>query len=341
MHVSRLARSPGLVFLTLAAAVLTASWAIASSPAFLASPDVLSAAVALDVVLVIPAAYWALVVRRRLGHARTLIPIIALCILAASAIVPAGHAGVLARARHLIIPAEIGLLAYIVYKVRRVLATGRASRADDPVETASAVLQDALGAPFAARLIASEFAVFYYALASRRRRPHVPEGASGFVMARPATVLAVLLPIVALETVGMHVLISRWSTLAAWILTALSAYAVLWVLGDYRAMAMRPTLVTRDEIVIRVGLRCSLRAPLALIERVQRTDWRDPERSLRGHLNMASPDSPNILVVFREPLTAQRFFGLTTTVQSVGIRLQDADGLFQALRPHMANTAVS
>ncbi|MEX2219062.1 MAG: hypothetical protein WD749_09920 [Phycisphaerales bacterium] len=341
MLVSRLPRSPGWVFLTLAAAVLMASWAIAASSAFQTSPGTLSIAVALDVALIIPAAYWALVVRHRLGHARTLIPIVALCILAASAIVPAGHAGVLAWARYLIIPAEVGLLAYLVYKVRAVLALGCASRAGDPIEAASAALQDALGSPFAARLIASEFAVFYYALASWGRRPQVPEGASGFAPARAATVIAVLVPIVALETVGMHMLVSRWSVLAAWILTALSAYTMLWVLGDYRAMAMRPTLVTREEVVIRVGLRCSLRAPLALIERVQSTDWRDQGRCVPGHLNMASPDSPNILVAFREPITAQRFFGVTTTVQSVGLRVQDADGMLRALHAHMANIAVS
>jgi hypothetical protein len=337
----RLPRSPGWVFLTLAAAVLTTSWAIAASSVFLTSPRVLSTAVALDVLLIIPVAYWALVVRRRLGHARTLIPIVALCILAASAIVPARHAGVLAWARYLITPVEVGLLAYIVYKVRAMLASGCASRAGDPVEAASAALQDALGSLFAARLIASEFAVSYYALASWGRRPHVPEGASGFAPARAATVIAVLVPIVALETMGMHMLISRWSVLAAWILTALSAYTMLWVFADYRAMAMRPTLVTRDEIVIRVGLRCSLRAPLTLVEHAQSTSWRDRGRSLPGHLNMASPDSPNILVAFREPITAQRIFGVTTTIKSVGLRVQDADGMLRALRAHMANIAAS
>ncbi|MFM9996934.1 MAG: hypothetical protein ACKVU4_14175 [Phycisphaerales bacterium] len=341
MLARRLFQSSGWLFLAFAAALLAACWAITASSVFSSSPSVLGAAVTLDMLFVVPLAYWALVVRPGLAPARTLIPIAALSILAASALVPGPPTGVLAWARYLIAPAEIGLLLYIVWTVRRVLAERGASSVSDPVEVATAALERALGNSFAAGLIASEFAVFYYALASWGRRGHVPPGASGFPPARAATVLAVLAPIVVIETVGVHLLVSRWSVGAAWILTALSAYTVLWVFGDFRAMVLRPTLVTGDEVVVRVGLRCSLRAPLGLIERAASANWRDGERSAPGHLNMAAPDHPNILIEFRAPVTAQRIFGVRTSVRSVGLRLQDPDGILRAIRFRAGNIAIS
>jgi hypothetical protein len=337
MLARRLFQSSGWVFLAFAASVLAACWAITASTAIRLSPVALSAAVTMDLLFAVPLAYWTLVVRPRLAPARTLLPIAALSILAASALVPGPATGVLAWARYLIAPAEIGLLVYIVWTVRRVLAERGASGSADPVEAATAALERALGNSFAAGLIASEFAVFYYALASWGRRGHMPPDASAFPPARAATVLAVLVPIVVIETVGVHLLVSRWSVGAAWILTALSAYTVLWVFGDFRAMALRPTLVTADEVVVRVGLRCSLRVPLALIERAAAANWRDDDRAVRGHLNMAAPDPPNILIAFREPLTARRIFGVRTSVRSVGLRLQDPDGFLRLIQARTAN----
>jgi len=338
MLIARLSGSPGWVFLGLAAAMVTACWAIAASSVFVANPGVLSVAVALDVTVIIPAAYWFLVVRCHHAHFRTMIPVVGLCILATSAIVPALHAGVLAWARHLIIPAEIGLLVYIALKVRAVLASRDGSNWQDPVEAATAALQRALGNAFAARLIASEFAMLYYAV-GWWGRPHVPQGAIAFAPRRSVAALAVFIPIVVIETVGMHLLVSMWSMTAAWILTALSAYTMLWVIGDYRAMAMRPSFASGDEIVIRIGLRCSLHGRLSQIEWVRSADWRDEARFQRGHLNMASPDSPNILVVFREPMTAQRFFGMQKVVRSVALRVQDPDDMMRALEAQMGSSA--
>lgn len=326
------ARSPGFVFLVVATAVLAASWLIATSTAFLVHPTVLGSAIALDIAVVIPAAYWATIVRRRLASARTLIPVIALSILAASALLPTTSTGVLVWARYLLSPAEIGLAAYVVWKVRAVRLLRGASSTDDPLTSIYAATYEIVGNAFAARLIASELAMLFYAVASWRHRPGTPAGVLAFAPARAAILLIVLIPMVVLETVGVHLLLSQWSATAAWVLTGLSGYTVLWLVGDYRALVMRPTLVTGDELVIRIGLRCSLRVPLPLIERAQASDWRGSARSVPGHLNMASPDTPNVLIVLRQPLPAQRLFGLTTIARSVAFRVQDPDALLKALR---------
>ena len=332
-------QSSGWVFLAFAAAVLATCWAITASTAFRLSPAVLAAAITFDLLFVLPLAYWMLVVRPGVAPARTLVPIAALSILGATALVPGPPTRVLAVARYLIAPAEIGLLLYIVWTIRKVLAERGASGMADPVEAATAALERALGNSFAAGLIASEFAVFDYALASWGRRGHVPRGASGFPPARAATVLTVVVAIVLIETVGVHLLVSRWSVGAAWVLTALSAYSVLWVIGDFRAMELRPTLIMGDDVVFRVGLRCSMRVPLRMIEWAGPVNWRDGVLAAPGHLNMAAPEQPNIRIEFREPVIARRIFGVRTSVRSVGLRLEDPDGFLRLVQSRMADVA--
>lgn len=334
MLAARMSRTHWLFFVVFAAAVLGAVWAIGASRYFLAHPGVLGPAIAGDLVVVVPAVYWWVVVRRRLAPARTAIPVVALGLLAATAVMPAGHTGVLTWARYLWSPAEIGLLAYVAWKVRAILRSRSATSTDDPVEAAAGALEAALGSAFAARLIATEFAVLYYALSPARRPAHVPEGAVGFAPARAGVVLVVLLPVVALETALVHAMVSRWSVGAAWVLTGLSAYTVLWLMGDYRAMRRRPILVTEEGVIVRVGLRCRIRASHAQIERVAGAGWRDDEAAV-GRLNMASPDSPNVVISFREPVVARRFFGIETAVRSVGVRVVDGEGLIGAVRRGM------
>lgn len=44
----------------------------------------------------------------------------------------------------------------------------------------------------------------------------------------------------ALELVAVHMLVGRWSNLTARILTGLTAYAMLWLLGDLQGIRIHP-----------------------------------------------------------------------------------------------------
>jgi hypothetical protein len=52
---------------------------------------------------------------------------------------------------------------------------------------------------------------------------------------------------------------TTWSTLAAWIFTMGNVYGALWLIADYRPTVLRPILVSDDGVLIRAGLRGSVR----------------------------------------------------------------------------------
>ncbi len=314
-------------FLGLAGAVLATSWVAASTAAFAREPNVMGLAVAIDMCVLVPGMYWWLVVRRGGAPRRTMIPITALSIVVAGSIVPGG--GVLSWARLLVAPAELALLAYVVWKAQGVLRAGRARAGEDLVDAMEAAFGRALGMAGVARFLASEFGAMYYGVFARRAS--VVEG-EAFAVKRSGRVLAVLGPLVAFETVLVHVLVMRWSAGAAWALTGLSVYSMLWVLGDHRAMGLRPTVARGDGLDIRVGLRARVRVGWEQIARVERVDWREGARVVQGRLNAAAPGMPNVVVTFTAPVRARRWLGMEKVVESVGLEMEEAERFVEVVR---------
>lgn len=324
-----IARSPGLIFLSFALAIVSAAVFVAASTAFARQPAIISAAVAFDMIVCIPLLYWWLVIRKRLATARTLIPIIALSLLAAHQILPPSHRGALELLRYLIAPVELALAAFIIWKARAIMRSLPAGRGADIVESLERVLEPSLGHRAAARFIAAEIAILYYAVAPRAPAPR--DAALRFYPQRSAMLIATLAVVLVIETAGMHLLISLWSATAAWILTGLSAYTLLWVVGDYRAIARRPTILSRDSLLIRVGLRFSGEVPLAMIEAARPANWRDACRPPPKHVNLAAPATPNLLITFRAPIAARRFFGIQSTVHGVLMAVDQPDRMIERL----------
>jgi hypothetical protein len=322
-------RSPWLLFLLLAGGVAGACLVIAASSAFTRDPAVLAAAMLCDLLGVVPLAYWWFIVRRRLAAARTLIPVVILCLLAAHQALPASHRGVLDWIRFLIAPAELTLAGYIIWKVRSILRTPPRGGSADIVETIERVLEPALGHRPAARLIAAEMAILYYAFGVWKRHGRREETGDGptFIPVRSTPILVVLGVVLAIETAGMHLLVSRWSDTAAWVLTGLSAYTLLWVVGDFRALALRPTIVTREALRLRVGLRFSATVPWTMVESARRASWRDAANKAKDCANLASPATPNVLITFAEPIAARGYFGMERSVRTVLLAVEDPNGL--------------
>ena len=56
---------------------------------------------------------------------------------------------------------------------------------------------------------------------------------------------------------------------AAWIVTVLDLYGVLWLVGDYHALRLRPTRIDDDTLVLSYGLRWRASIPLDAIGSVE------------------------------------------------------------------------
>jgi hypothetical protein len=313
-------RSPLLPFALLAAAVyaveIVAAQHIAGSPV----PGALAAAVVFDLAVALPAAYWWFFLRGR-GSALRLVPVIALSLAGAWAVLPPEHRGIIGSARFILIPLEVAAVGLVLRGIVRSL-----SRGGDLVERIGDAARAAIPHRAAANAVAYEITLFYLALLSWRARPHVPAGAAAFSTHRRSGYAGLVFAVVimsAVEGTVVHLLAARWSVAAAWTLTALTIYGVVWMVGDLQAIRLRPTLVEDDALHVRVGLRWDVRLRWSEIEAVEPRGAAPFPGREPGHLRATPMGEPTIVLTLRHPVRVRGPYGISRSVTRLGIAVDD------------------
>jgi hypothetical protein len=69
--------------------------------------------------------------------------------------------------------------------------------------------------------------------------------------------------VIVVETVPTHLVAMERAPAVAWALSALSLYALLWLIGDSQALRLRPCRLEDDALRVRVGLRWKVEVPRA------------------------------------------------------------------------------
>ena len=300
---------PGLQFAAVAAFVLAAESVVLASRAFSLHPMPLRAAVIFDLCTVPPLAYWLLVVRRGAARPRTVLRVAVLAI-AACALLFGREVRLLAA------PLELGLM-YIAYtSVRKAF---RARVAADPAAAIRAGLTDALGDNPAARAVAAEFAVFWYALFSWGRP--APAGFTAYKRAGWTAIYFALAICVLGEGIPLHfVLPHGWAVASA----VLHVYTVLWLLGDLRAMALRPITVSGGALHLRIGLKWEADIPLDEIVSAELTQKAEGRK-------LGVIGSPNLVLRLKQPALLHGLFGIQRTAEVISLQVDDPEMLRAAL----------
>jgi hypothetical protein len=131
-----------------------------------------------------------------------------------------------------------------------------------------------------------------------------------------------------IETVAIHLLLVRRIPWLAWTLTALSVYAVVWLVRDYLAMGSHALSVDGESIQLKVGRRFDLSITRSQIARVIQPTFRDlptpGTNQGRDFLNLTKPGAPNVLITLREPVRVRLPGGMHRQVQRLALHLDDA-----------------
>ncbi|MDB4949874.1 MAG: hypothetical protein JWM27_2523 [Gemmatimonadetes bacterium] len=323
MHVIRRTGSV-LPFALLATAVyvaevLTVRMALPRS----SSPGLMAAAVAFDLAVVLPAAFWFTFLRGR-APAWRIMPVLLLSLLGAAAVLPAAYRGVVPVLRFAAAPAELALVAMVVLRARRAFREAPEPGADAGERIRRASLA-ALPFPRVAELVAYEMALIYYALLGWRERPaegpdvfsyHRRSGYGGIVFALAAATV--------METAAVHLLVAPHSAAAAWAATGLSLYLVLWMIGDYQAVRLRPIKADGDALHLRVGLRWTASVPWDAVATLRDAHGALPGKRERGWLRMTAMGPPSAVLELRRPVKVRGPYGITRRVQRIGLAVDDA-----------------
>jgi hypothetical protein len=324
----------------LALVAITAVYAVEAivvrSPDFAVHPRLLAGAVAFDLTIGVPFLYWLLVVRR--GHARasTLLVVFLASFFGARLVLPVAQHGLLAY-EWLVAPLELGIIAYVIAKIRRTARGLRGAPASlDVPERIAAALHNAFPEPIVGRLLATEITLGWYALASWRREPHAPSGAKAFSYHRANGLAALLSALVAASVVELfvvHLLVQLYSSRAAWTLSAVSAVGIVWLVGFVRAIALRPVLVFPDRLVARGGIHWTAEIPREAIDVVE-SGWavRAPHTGTPGYLRITPVAQPNVLLRLRTAVEAHGLYGRRRSVRVIAMSVDEPAALAELLR---------
>ncbi len=182
------------------------------------------------------------------------------------------------------------------------------------------------------RALGGELSLFAYALLGPWRRP--VEGATRFSHQRElgrGSLVAGMLLVLLVEMGAVHAALVRTHPHVAWTLTIASAWAALWLLGDYQALRLRRSEFTGGVLRLRVGLRACADVPLAdiVVARAGRLGGLPHGRGLlRAY---PKPAEATVLLELATPVVARGLYGRQRPVRGIALAPDDRARFVAAL----------
>lgn len=327
-----LSRSTALA--TFGAALITAYGAslwLAGQLGSLDVPVLVAAAMVVDLTVLVPGLYYVVFVRGRGWPLPTVGIVFILSLLGATLVLPSVYHAPLRAVEWLVLPLEGLIVGWSLLRLGKAARAARSLGGEEDVLARCRTIFSALGEGRARDMAAYEVALIYYALG--RWRTPLPQQPGAFSLYRQGGYQAVLVALLigtAVELVGVHILVALWSTAAAWVLTGLSLYGILWIVGDFQALRHRPLRLEADRLYLRLGMRWEVEVPLDAV--VDITPLARAPQKQEGYLDMTVFGAPRYLVRLNRPLTAHGPYGWRKDVRSVGFAVDDRERFEDALQ---------
>jgi hypothetical protein len=315
------------IFLSIAVGVL----AIANSSIIYAYPYI-GTAVTIDLLFTLPAVYF-LFIRRTSIPKISVVPVFLLCLLAASAVLPANDRVLFSIVATYGVPAVelfvLGYLGFRIYRTRRVYAS-ETPAGRDLMERLRVAFTRELRPAIVARAAAFEVGVFILLLLKWRRPKgecHTYHRTNG-----PTLLLVVFLFLLAAETAVVHVLLDLWSSAAAWIATALSIYFAIQLVAHLKALCLRPIVVTGDELLLRCGILGDAAIRLSRIADVKTISnfSDDGPHSIRV-TPLGQLSQPNVRIELTDENVFYGIYGIEKRFRSIAFFVDDPVRLIEAM----------
>lgn len=332
------ARRPVLLFAGLLVLIILIERRVTGLPAFARQP-LLPVGVVVDLLLVVPALFYVLVVRPLRLSAASLGGAVGVGLALAFWLIPVAQQQPLRALRWLPGLLEALTLAVAAAKARRMVRAYRATYAQLPhYWPALRAAVAALGRVGA--LLLAEADLLRYALLGWWAAPDVPAAAVPFSSHRESgfpAFIAMLTVALLVETAGLHLLVGHWSpALAAWVLV-FDAYAVLTCVAHGHAVRLRPSLLFAETLELRVGTMWRLVVPRAALLAVEPLRDRPAPHPDTLDLTRLLFTTPNLLLTFTEPVTLAGPYGTHRTARRVAFYLDEPAPFRQAAQQPTGN----
>ncbi len=270
-----------------------------------------------DLVGVVTLLYWRLLVRPGLRGRVSMAVVAALSAVRAALLLPTPPPVRLAVVG-LLEAGVVGALGWAVWSTR---ARAREHGADaDIVDTLRVAAGRLIPVPAIAELVTFELAVMAYALGLAGPAGEVP-AVERFPMVKRSGfdgLVGVITFAGLVEIAIVHLLLSRWQPVAAWLATAVGVYGLVYLRGLTRAIAGRPVLVNDTRLVVRQGLTFHLDVPAKALLTIEPIAGR-----VAADVTLPRRRTPAWLLTLDAAHEARRLFGRRHMVRTVALTVDD------------------
>lgn len=279
----------------------------------------------LDFMVGIPIGFYLLVVRPRKLTPLAVIPVIWLGYGLSALALGSPQAGALPWLLAALVPVELAIAVRECLRIVRAFRDARAA-SDDPMEWLRCPVALIVRKEAPTAMAAAELSVWYYALFSWRRAPLARAGERTFPYHNAGGYMNMMLGLALAfpaEIIAVHLLLMQWNAAVAVAVTALSLYAVVWLVGDARARILRPVAVGGDAVRLECGIQMEAVIPLVDVEMVVLSEADLPASvDVSDRLNYGTFYRPDAWVVTKRPVEVRTLLG-KKQVRAIGVSLDD------------------
>lgn len=293
------------------------------SPFFLENSSTLTFPVSADLLLTIPIVYF-LLIRKTNIPKTTVVPIMLIGLAIGFFSLPEANQEYLQLFKTWFLPViEIGVASFVIYKVRKAVLFHK-KQENKSLDfftalktTCAEILPKPVVVPFA-----TEISIFYYGFVYWKRRKLTENEFSNHKESSSLALFFILIVIVAIEIVPIHILLAKWSEVAAWILTILSAYSGFQIFGFAKSLMKRPIAVESDRVLLRYGIMQEAEIPIESIKEIRLTSKEfDKEENIARLSLLGEAEGHNLLIETNTEQTLRGLFGIKKTFTKIALHV--------------------
>lgn len=229
--------------------------ALAKSSMFITNSNTLSIGITFDLLLTVPLLYF-LLIRKTNIPKTTVLPCLIIGMITCSVILPTQNQYYLDLFKTWVFPVlELSIISYIIYRLTKVIKRYKANKSDkvDFFTALKNTCYETLPKSIVIPLV-TEISVFYYGFVYWKKRTLNENEFSYHKDSGTVALFISIIFIVTVETFVLHILIQKWNVTIAWILTFLSIYSGVQLLGFLKSLSKRPISIKDNKLYLKYGI---------------------------------------------------------------------------------------
>jgi len=311
----------GVPFLLIVSLIL-----LTKSEVFHLNVSQLSIATTLDLVFTIPLVYFFLIRKSKIDK-KTVVPFFILGIALATFVIPKAQQGLLSVIKTWIVPiVEIGVVTLIILNIRKAIKIYKTKKEQsfDIVSIIRITCTDIFPKKVAS-FLSLEILAFYYGFIHWKKIKLRDNEFTYHKNTGSQVLFVAIIFLIAIETVAFHVLLNKWSSIAAWILTGISIYSAFQIFGFLKSISKRPTIIDSDNLKLRYGIMSEVDIEIDDIKSIEMTtaSFDKDDKAITYLSLLGDSEGHNIILTLKKPYTLNGVYGIRKEFQKIALFIDD------------------